>query len=530
MSVDPAARALVSLRRLAVVAALVLVMAGLPSHVLAHDDEHCFEETGNCVDGRVQEFWERNGGVEVFGRPIGGLQQEQVGGRLKQAQWFERARIELHPEQPQPYDVQLGRVGAERLGQQGRNWFALPKAAPTAGCRTFAGTGHQVCEPFLAAWRERGVDLDGNNVTSERESLALFGMPLSEPQPEMLDGREVVVQWFERARFELHPRDGAPAEVHFGLLGSALRSGPRGRVWITNRDRGEVAVLDAGTGEVLGTTPVGKDPIGVISPNGSGKIYVTNEGGNSVSVIDMARRAVVATIPTGPRPHHIAASPNGRFVYFGEFGTNKVGVIDTQRDALVAEYVSGPPEARTHAVSVTSDGKTLLVTNDVSNTIAALDAQSGAIKWSVAAGSFPYETVPDNAGKVAYASIRRANSLAMIDLDGQQIVREVPIGTEPVTLQLTANGKLLVVALRSRPAALALVDTDTLGFSLVNLPGAAGHNWLSSNGRFSFVAIEASVPGIAVVEHETRQVVAYHPYPGEGRPHGVFVEPGQGGS
>ena len=81
-------------------------------------------------------------------------------------------------------------------------------------------------------------------------------------------------------------------------------------------------------------------------------------------MIDARRLEVVKTIPTGPRPHHIAASRNGHFVYFGEFGTNKVGVIDTRSDSLVAEYVAGPPEARTHAVSVTRDGKSVLNTED----------------------------------------------------------------------------------------------------------------------------------------------------------------------
>jgi hypothetical protein len=44
-------------------------------------------------------------------------------------------------------------------------------------------------------------------------------MPISEPQVETLpDGRLILVQWFERARFEDHGPDG----VLFGLLGDEL--------------------------------------------------------------------------------------------------------------------------------------------------------------------------------------------------------------------------------------------------------------------------------------------------------------------
>jgi YVTN family beta-propeller protein len=247
------------------------------------------------------------------------------------------------------------------------------------------------------------------------------------------------------------------------LLGdrSVARAAGGGTIWVTNRDSNDVTVFAAESGAVLATIPVGREPIGIIQPNGSRYVYVTNEGGNSVSVIDAGTYQVATTIPTGPRPHHIAASRNGRYVYFGEFGTNKVGVIDTRTNTLVAEYVAGPAEARTHAVAVTTNGKLLLATNDVSNTLVALDAKTGAQLWSMALGSFPYEVVSDASGQVAYVSLRRANKVVAIELATQRVYGEAAVGTEPVTLQLAPNGKQLVVALRTNPAALGIMDTAT---------------------------------------------------------------------
>ncbi|HMQ31782.1 MAG TPA: PQQ-binding-like beta-propeller repeat protein [Chloroflexaceae bacterium] len=305
----------------------------------------------------------------------------------------------------------------------------------------------------------------------------------------------------------------------------AVHDGNGGTIWVTNRDRNEVAVFAAADGTLLATIPVGGEPIGIISPLGSGRVYVTNEAGNSVSVIDMRRLEVVKTIPTGPRPHHMASSQNGHFVYFGEFGTNKVGVIDTRSDTLVAEYVAGPPTARTHAVAVSRDGKLLLATNDVANTLVALDAATGEQRWSLDLGSFPYEAAIDATGKVAYVSLRRANKVVAIDLESQRVYGESAVGTEPVTLQLSSNGKLLAVALRTSPAALGLMDTTTGAVERVALPGPAGHNWLSPGAHTSYVAVEGGNAGVAVVDHATKQVTVY-PYPGGGRPHGVFFAPG----
>ena len=114
---------------------------------------------------------------------------------------------------------------------------------------------------------------------------------------------------------------------------------------------------------MLGTVTGLDDPIGITAPPGTGKVYVTNYDSDTVSVIHRSRLSVVATIDTAARPHHMTHSPNGKFVYTAEFGMNTVGVIDTSSDSLVAHYTAGSVDARTHAVDVTQDGKTLYATN-----------------------------------------------------------------------------------------------------------------------------------------------------------------------
>ena len=183
-------------------------------------DARCFPETNFCIAGRIRTYWEQNGGLPVFGYPIAAQTEALIEGRPFQVQRFERNRLELHPENAPPYDVLLGRLGADRLSQQGRDWVRFPKGTTQPGCRFFAETQHTVCGAILAAWRANGREFDGQAGKSEGENLALFGLPLSEPQVETLsDGRQYTVQWFERARFELHPENAPPYHVLLGLLG-----------------------------------------------------------------------------------------------------------------------------------------------------------------------------------------------------------------------------------------------------------------------------------------------------------------------
>jgi len=179
-----------------------------------------FPETGHTLRGVFLSYWRTHGGLKVFGYPISEeFIERSDDGRETLVQYFERHRFELRPENRPPYNVQLTRLGDVILRARGIDWFTLPKGAPQPGCRYFPETGHSLCEPFLSAWRSSGLEFDRRRGKSEAENLALFGMPISEPQVEKLpDGRLILVQWFERARFEDHGPDG----VLFGLLGNEL--------------------------------------------------------------------------------------------------------------------------------------------------------------------------------------------------------------------------------------------------------------------------------------------------------------------
>ncbi|GAB4442528.1 MAG: hypothetical protein OHK0015_41270 [Chloroflexi bacterium OHK40] len=199
----------------------------------AQEGERCFPETGQCISGAIRAFWEQNGGLAVFGLPIG-PQQATTGedGQVREAQWFERHRLELHPENQPPYNVQLGRLGVDRLTQQGRDWRAFPPLdlnnADAERCAFFRETNHQVCDEFLQAFRSNGLSFVNTPGVTYAESLALFGLPISEAMTETVEGREYTVQWFERARFELHPENQPSFRVLFGRLGAELGGGAAG--------------------------------------------------------------------------------------------------------------------------------------------------------------------------------------------------------------------------------------------------------------------------------------------------------------
>jgi ELWxxDGT repeat protein len=198
-------------------------------------ESRCFPETEQCLGDRFRTYWEQHGGLAVFGLPLTPAVSEATPERPQGVltQWLERNRLELHPANAAPYDVLLGRIGAERLEQRGEAWQPGPYARdPQNDCLWFAETRHAVCDQtpgvgFKSYWQQHGLDLDRQPGTSYQESLALFGLPLTEARMETnSSGDTVLTQWFERARLEWHPQQVPGYQVLLGRLGAEVAGTP----------------------------------------------------------------------------------------------------------------------------------------------------------------------------------------------------------------------------------------------------------------------------------------------------------------
>lgn len=74
-----------------------------------------FEITGHNLSQGFREYWQNNGGLANFGYPL----SEEFFEDGKIVQYFERARFEYYPNNPDPYKILLGRLGVERMSKYG---------------------------------------------------------------------------------------------------------------------------------------------------------------------------------------------------------------------------------------------------------------------------------------------------------------------------------------------------------------------------------------------------------------------------
>lgn len=172
----------------------------------------CFSETGKCLRGAFLDYWFTHGGLERLGLPVTGELTERLSdGKSYTVQYTERARLEWHPEnRGKESQVLLGRLGADL-------------AAPRASEQPFRPVGQcESCGPFYFAETKHTIGPELRGYWQRGGGIPVFGYPISEAFQERnpTDGKQYLVQYFERNRLEYHPENrGTAYEVLIGLLG-----------------------------------------------------------------------------------------------------------------------------------------------------------------------------------------------------------------------------------------------------------------------------------------------------------------------
>jgi hypothetical protein len=296
----------------------------------AAEGRQCFAETGKCVNPLFFTYWQEHGGLAINGYPISDeIVQNLENGTPYTVQYFERVRMEYHPENTVENQVLLGQFGR-------RLYTADPPVAAQPGATFFPETGHNVAGDFLAYWQGQG-------------GLTQFGYPLSEVLTQQLeDGKTYQVQYFERARFEAHPENAAPYNVLLGQFGRQIYADTREQVvppCTTSALRADLTMMGA-AGAREGNIHLINTSDNACSLAGAPQFAVIDQDGNPLPVQIRGPQGVTQTVG-------IAAAGRGQAIAVPVRWTNYCGPTPAQAvfvltmpdggQLRIAQGISVPP-------------------------------------------------------------------------------------------------------------------------------------------------------------------------------------------
>jgi YVTN family beta-propeller protein len=282
-------------------------------------------------------------------------------------------------------------------------------------------------------------------------------------------------------------------------------------------------------------------PDAVLTSGNGGVVYTADEYGNSISAIDLESRQVKIT-PIGVSPHNIQISADGTRLFavgsppmhestsghsttgHDEMSGGQLLTFDTTN--LSAGPISVTPigEHPAHVV-VDAAGLYAFVSLSGENTVAVVDLKKNELVRSVGTGAFPHglRISPDR--HEIYVANVKDNSVSVLDTTTLTELKRIPVGVTPVQVGFVPDGSRVYVSLRDANS-VAVIDTKTRSvISTIEVGRNPIQVHSTPDGRSIYVANQGTEDNpndtVSVIDTSTNAVVATI-HVGKGA-HGVTV-------
>ena len=185
-----------------------------------------------------------------------------------------------------------------------------------------------------------------------------------------------------------------------------------------------------------------------VTPDG-GRVLVTNWCSWDMNVINAATGKVVRTLPLGAYPRGIAVSKDGRFALVAIMGSSHLLRVDLRNyRTRQIEVGSGP-----RAVALSDDAKTAYVTLNAEGKVAKVNLRTGAVSRS-STGNAPRSLTRSTDGTALYVVNYESGTVSKLNSRNMRVLQTInacvhPIGItyEPTTRRVWVacySGEILV--------------------------------------------------------------------------------------
>ena len=230
---------------------------------------------------------------------------------------------------------------------------------------------------------------------------------------------------------------------------------------ITNRDSHDLSLIDLETDQVIGRVSVGigASPHMAMVTHGGDRIVASATGLNEMVIIDGKNLKELRRIPVGKGPEHFDLSGDDRWLYVGNLDDGTVSVIDLDR-LQETQRISGFFEP--HGATIDSSKGKVYIPNFGAHEVGVLDIKSQRLFTRVGVGgSFRYAALDPARylaevkgvanvtltvdGRFGYLADGDSNSVAILDTQNDQIIKQIKVGVEPWRAYASMDGRWMLV-------------------------------------------------------------------------------------
>ena len=297
---------------------------------------------------------------------------------------------------------------------------------------------------------------------------------------------------------------------------------PSGSVWVADEGADSISVIDAATNAVRMTLNGIKAPHNIQVGRGGAVVYAVSSAGVVVAIDPMTYR-VTATAPTGAQPAHVIEAPNGK-VYVTNSGDGTVSVYQAPGLSPAGRItLDGMP----HGLRPAAGGSVIVVANTMNGALDLIDPATDTYVGAVPVGSSPVQVAVSADGKYAYTGISEPPSVVKVDLAQRKVVGSAAVPNTPVQLYLTPDETQVVSADQGKKDTqghtLSVIDTTAMTTRGTVATGAGPHGVvIEASGDWAWVTNSYDNTVTAV---DLSTLTAMDPIPVGTQPSGISYSP-----
>ncbi|WP_438397108.1 cytochrome D1 domain-containing protein [Caballeronia sp. DA-9] len=188
-------------------------------------------------------------------------------------------------------------------------------------------------------------------------------------------------------------------------------------------------------------------------------VTVLNSSDANVSFIDMASQKVTDTLPVGKEPHHLMASPDNKSLIVANSISNSLVLLDP-RTGKVQRWIEGIEDP--YQLGFSYDKKWFVTAGLRLNRVDIYhyDGSNFAIAKRVPLADTPSHLAFTKDNKTVFVTLQESDELAALDLDTQTVKWKMKVGKAPAGLFFTPDDKYLLVGMTGADY-VAVVDWRT---------------------------------------------------------------------
>lgn len=176
------------------------------------------------------------------------------------------------------------------------------------------------------------------------------------------------------------------------------------------------------------------------------KVVVANRGAGSVNFIDATSNQVSTLAIAGSEPMYVVYVPTKDKIFVGDRAGKKVHIINPQNKAVESSITVGNGVFHMWADGM---GKQLWVSNDIDNTISVVDLNTNTVVKTINVGMKPHDVFLSKDATKAYVSVFNADAampdkVYMYSTSDYSKTGEANVGKDPHLYHLPNTNKLFV--------------------------------------------------------------------------------------